>query len=95
MSLDVDDELIQVPLNDVEKNGRDASGIDNFRKNAQLIFYCEAYMDGDARARMLMPQVMELNESKNEKPFFPSGAIFSLRCYSCVTPDFGLSSTGS
>ena len=28
-------ELIQVPLNDVEKNVRDASGIDNFRKNAQ------------------------------------------------------------
>jgi len=64
-------------------------------KMRSLFSYCEAYMDGDARARMLMPQVMELNESKNEKPFFPSGAIFSLRCYSCVTPDFGLSSTGS
>jgi hypothetical protein len=38
MSLDVDDELIQAPLNDVKKNVRDASGIDNFRKNAQLIF---------------------------------------------------------
>jgi hypothetical protein len=35
ISLDVDDELIQAPLNDVEKNVRDASGIDNFRKNAQ------------------------------------------------------------
>jgi len=45
-------------------------------KMRSLFSYCEAYMDGDARARMLMPQVMELNESKNEKPFFPSGAIF-------------------
>jgi hypothetical protein len=36
--LDVEDELIQAPPKDVEKNVRDASGIHNFRKNAQLIF---------------------------------------------------------